>query len=237
MNKLPDWENDFPNGYGHTSIAFLKRCVCFEDAKNGDLDAAQFVVSRCVKHNRLCDLREKYPDAVLLPVLGRNQLPLALALAIGLPIWTHVYLLQTVSRRVLNAAQRLLHIPVFMGYIKEGSEYILVDDVITQGGTITALRRFVVARGGTVVAVVALAYAIGSHAVAPTKRTLIRLTVKFNAALILLLRMLGIAASAQGLTNSQARYLLCFASLGNIEKKLAKVTADAARTLSAHRVL
>jgi len=220
MCKSLDWERGFPKGYGHTSISFLKHCLCYEAAKNGDLDAARFVVSRCVKQDRLCELRENYPDAVLLPVLSRNQLPLALALAIGLPIWIHVYLLQTVSRKLLSAAQRLLHIPIFIGYVQKDMKYILVDDVITQGGTIAALRRFVKTQGGTVVAVVALAYAIGSHAVAPMKRIAVRLMLKFGMALILFLRMLGIAVSVQGLTNSQAKYLLRFASLDNIEKKL-----------------
>lgn len=223
MGISPAWDASFPKGYGHTSIAFLKRCIGFEDAKNGDLSAAQFVVSRCVKQDRLDELREKYPGAVLLPVLSQNQLPWALAEAIGLPIWTHVRLIHTVSRKLLCAVQRLFHKPIFTGHIQEDLEYILVDDVITQGGTISALRRFAVTSGGVVVAVVALAYAIGSHAVAPMRQHVIRLMVKFGMALMFLLRRLGIAASAQGLTNSQAKYLLRFSSVRNILKRMAQI--------------
>jgi hypothetical protein len=220
MDVSLEWEEGFPKGVGHTSLAFLRRCIGFKDAKNGDLDSAQFVVSQCVKKDRLDKLREKYPGAVLLPVLGENKLPMALAQAVGLPIWTEVYLIQTISRKLLCAIERLLHKPIFTGNIQSGLEYILVDDVITQGGTISALREYVLALGGMVVAVVALAYAIGSHAVAPLKQHVVRLMVKFGMALMRLLRMLGIAASAQGLTNSQIKYLLRFASVGNFLKKM-----------------
>lgn len=214
------WEDSFPAGYGHTSLAFLKRCLGFEEAKNGGLEAASFVVSRCVKQNRLRHLRERHPDAVLLPVLGKNKLPLALAQEIGLPIWYGVRLIHIVNRKMLSAIQRLLHKPKFCGFIQEGTQYILIDDVITQGGTIAALREFVIVRGGRVVAVVALAYAIGSHAIAPLKRNVVRLLVKFGMPLILLLQSLGIICDVHELTNSQIKYLLRFASVMNIMHKV-----------------
>jgi MFS family permease len=111
--------------------------------------------------------------------------------------------------------------PVFTGLVQSGAAYILIDDVITTGGTIAALREFVVSQGGRVVAVVALAYAIGSHDVAPKKWYIVRLLVKFGRRLLLLLQMLGVAAGFEELTNMQARYLLRFASVQNMERKLA----------------
>jgi hypothetical protein len=95
-------------------------------------------------------------------------------------------------------------------------------DVVCQGGTVAALRRFVVNHGGVVVAVVALAFAIGSTAVAPARRFWLRLMVKFGMTLTSLLQFYGIAVSILHLTNSQIRYLLRFASVGNIERKLIK---------------
>jgi hypothetical protein len=216
------WEDNFPKGFGHTSIAYLKRCIGFEDAKKGDINAARLVVNQCVKPSRINELREQFPQAILLPVLGRNMLPLALAQAIGLPVWEDVRLVHTVRRKFLSAIQRLLHKPKFAGNIQKGTAYILVDDVITSGGTIAELRKFVLHHGGTVVAVVALAFAIGSHAVAPAKRFWIRLMVKFGMILASLLQIYGIAVSVLHLTNSQMRYLLRFANVGNIERKLAK---------------
>jgi hypothetical protein len=220
MSVSLDWEEDFPKGYGHTSIAYLKRCVGYEAAKSGDLNAAEFVVFRCVKRDRLDELREKHPLAILLPVLGKNKLPLALAFKVGLPVWLNVKILHTVTRKHLCAIQRLVHSPVFIGFIVSGVEYILVDDVITQGGTIAALRKFVMVRGGKVVSVVALAYAIGSRAIAPLKRHIVRLMVKFSTRIIELLQETGIAPSPHALTNPQVKYLLMFSSIRNIVKKL-----------------
>jgi hypothetical protein len=198
----------------------LRRCPGFEDAKRGDFDAAQYVVSRCAKKDRLDILRNRYPDAALIPVLGTNGLPLALAEAIGLPIWHRVRLLHTVSRKQLCAFKRLLHKPVFNGDIAKGRSYIIVDDIVTQGGTVAALREFIMSHGGKVVAVAALAYAIGSHNVAPQKWNIVRLTVKFGTKLPPLLREAGVAAVVRALTNSQAKYLLRFASVRNIQKRL-----------------
>jgi len=216
------WEENFPKGYGHTSIAYLKRCLGFVYAKNGDMNAAIYIVERCVKVNRINDLEEKYPDSILLPVInGRNVLPLALAQKINLPVWENVFLVSTVPRKNLLAIQRLLHKPVFIGYIQKGLDYIIVDDIVTQGGTISALREFVIARGGRVVAVVALAFSIGSHYIAPTKEILIRLFLKFGNVLYKL-ELEGFIGSFAELTYSQIRYLIKFSSVQNIYSKIEK---------------
>ena len=216
------WGDNFPKGYGHTSLAYLKHCRGFDCAKNGDFEAACFVVSKCSKPDRLQNLRKNHPNSFLLPVVNQNLLPLALAQAINLPIWCHVYIVDHIQRKALPAIQRLQHRPVFAGYIKENLEYIIVDDIITQGGTISALRDFVMARGGKVVAVTALAFSIGSHDIAPTKRIVFRLTLKFGHQ-IHLLNNAGILKSFETLTHSQARYLLMFSSVWNILKKAEEI--------------
>jgi len=216
------WEENFPKGYGHTSIAYLKRCPSFICAKNGDMNAAIHIVERCVKVKRINDLEENYPNSVLLPVInGRNVLPLALAQRISLPVWKDVILRSTISRKNLLAIQRLLHKPIFIGYIQKGLDYIIVDDIVTQGGTISALREFVIARGGRVVAVVALAFSIGSHYIAPTKEILIRLFLKFGNSLYKL-ELEGFVGSFAELTYSQIRYLIKFSSVQNIYSKIEK---------------
>ena len=214
------WEENFPKGFGHTNIAYLKRCTGYEDAKNGDMCSARFVVSQCVKRSRIMALRERYPDAILLPVVGRNKLPMALAEEIGLPVWDSVTLLQKLTRKHLCAIERFMHKPLFTGYIRRDAKYILVDDVITQGGTISALRELVLIQGGKVVAVVALAFAIGSHAVAPLGKHKIGLFLKFGFKLPCILRNYEIAEDVEELTNSQMKYLLRFSSAGNIERKM-----------------
>jgi hypothetical protein len=220
------WGNNFPKGFGHTSIAYLKKCPDFERAKNGDLTAAFRVVQRCVKPSRIIEMIEKFPDSVLLPVLGRNALPLAFAETIGLPVWKKVIPISTLPRKKMMAIQRLLHKPVFAGSIQEGKEYIIVDDIITQGGTIAALREFVLARGGKVVAVTALAFSIGSHHIAPTINILHYLFFKFGYT-IYLLQIIGIFRFFNEMTHSQVKYLLKFSSVYNIFRKI--VYADSIR--------
>ena len=213
------WGEDFPKGYGHTSLAYLRRCPEFERAKSGDAIAAFSVVQKCVKQSRINEMVEKHPDSTLLPILGRNALPLALAQAIGLPIWKNVFIFSPIPRKNMMAIQRLIHKPFFWGNIQPGKKYILVDDVITQGGTIAALREYVLSQGGKVVAVVALAFSIGSHYIAPTRDILFNLLFKFGYSIYHLQRM-GIIGSFEALTYSQIRYLLKFSSVRNIFKKI-----------------
>jgi len=215
------WEDGFPKGYGHTSLSYLKHCKGFEEAKNGDMNAAIDVVKKCVKTNRLQEFRAEYSDSFLLPVRSRNMLPLALSYEIGLKIWDQVFLKSTIHRKSLYAIQRLQHSPVFVGHIQKDMTYIIVDDIVTQGGTISALRKHVLAYGGKVAAIVALAYAIGSYDIAPTRGIMVRLLVKFGDS-ICQFQSIGLVNSFDELTNSQAKYLLRFSSIHNIFKKIAK---------------
>lgn len=214
------WADDFPKGYGHTNIVYLKRCVGYSDAKDGDLLAACLVVKQCVKKRRIDIIRDWYPDAVLLPVISRNALPFALALFIGLPIHTDVTKQPQKPRKSMSAMERLLNKPIFEGYILPNKDFIIVDDVVTQGGTVAALRQHVISKGGRVVAVVALAYSIGSSIFAPRRFNFVRLFLKFGNKLLYLLKSLGIASDISELTNSQIRYLLRFSCFDNIVKKI-----------------
>ena len=198
LNNSIIWDYNFPKGYGHTSIAFLRRQPDYELAKNGNIKAAKAVVDRCIKRERIEELCMKYPKAILIPVITENKLPQALCEAIGLPLWDGVQSTHIVKRKTLTAAERLLHKPIFKGSVIPGLSYILVDDVVTQGGTISALREFVIRQGGNVVAVVALAFAIGSHDIAPLKVHKVMAKVKHSFLIDYLLRKYKIANSVDG---------------------------------------
>jgi hypothetical protein len=145
---------------------------------------------------------------------------MALAQTIGLKLWDKVSLVNPVSRKSLYAIQRLQQKPVFDGKIQKDATYILVDDIITQGGTISELRKHVLLNGGKVVAVAALAFSIGSCEVAPSKEIKIRFFAKFGDSVFRLIE-LGIVNSFEELTNSQIKYLLKFSSVWNICNKAA----------------
>lgn len=58
---------------------------------------------------------------------------------------------------------RMAQSPTFAGDVIEGRSYILVDDVFTMGGTLAALRGFIIRNGGSVVGMTTLAEKEGGH--------------------------------------------------------------------------
>lgn len=217
-DQILKWDENFPIGYGHTSISFLKKCKGYTAAKNGDLEAAKLVVAQCAKSVRILELHDRYPEAILIPVMSQNMLPLALALHIGLPIHIGIGYVRESCRRNMSAMQRLLNTPSFHGDICRGTVFILVDDVVTQGGLMASLRRYILLCGGKIAAVVALAYACGSKTLALTEKNLHSLNQKFGHPLFDFLQDFGIATVPDHLTNSQAIYLLSFDSVKNMRK-------------------
>jgi len=215
------WENGFPPLYSHTSISRLKHCPGFSDAKQGNMQAALLVAGVSVKSERIKELREKYPSAVLLPVMTKNKLPEAFAWLIGLKVCLDVREVQSFKIKNLSAMERLLHKPQFRGTITKGESYIIVDDIVTQGCTISALRQFVLSRGGSVAAVTALAYAAGSGAIAPGPERVRRLAEKPGYPHMLeTLRFYHIAEELGEMTDSQIKYLLRFKNTEQLVKKI-----------------
>ena len=66
-----------------------------------------------------------------------------------------------VGRTKLTNFPRFLCQPSFGGVVRPDVVYILVDDVVTTGGTLAALRSYIVANGGTVAAITVLAHGSG----------------------------------------------------------------------------
>ena len=56
-----------------------------------------------------------------------------------------------VGRTGAGADHRLVFNPMFEGDVKQGGKYLIVDDTLTMGGTITSLRGYVENRGGKVI--------------------------------------------------------------------------------------
>jgi len=215
------WEQNFPAVFGQTSISFLKQCLSFYEAKNGDFEAAKKVVAACIKPRCLIDIKNRYPNAELLPVITGNKLPMALAQAIGLNVCKTVSIHKEHQRKYMNAMERLLYQPTFTGCIKYKTNYILVDDILTQGGTISSLRKHVLSCGGNVVAVVVLAYAIGSKTLTPKQNNIFLLDKKFGyEELGNILRKYLISNNIHELTNQQAEYLLRFKDIDGIVEKI-----------------
>lgn len=240
--SIKPWPKDFPEIYGHTNIAALKRHPDYEKAKAGDVRSALKVVSDLAKIDRIKELGRQFPNAEIVFVHsqeegGLNKLPVALATAIGditgLAINTDIIQSNRPEHTKKDAAERILSRAEFDGPVKKGQEYIIVDDVVAQGGTISELKHYIENNGGKVVAVSALSYARGSGKIAIQPETIKTLTERFGKDdLERLLKKYDVAGTIQALTEREGRYLAKFKSLDTIRDRFAQE-----RQSGSHRVL
>lgn len=232
------WPKDFPGVFVQTTTAKLKRHPQYDAAKAGDADAAMQVARDLVKDEKAAALKERFPDAILVPVMaveasGRNQLANMLATELstrsGLKAVFGIVQTNEVKHTGASAIKRLLAVPKFDGDIIEGGQYILVDDVVTSGSTFNALRRYIEENGGTVVA------ASSFHAVMDRRtgayggylpvqqKTLDKIEKNLTIhAVNSILQEYGIANEIEELTEGQARNLALYSSIDSLRDRLAQ---------------
>ncbi|WP_419620418.1 phosphoribosyltransferase, partial [Thiolapillus sp.] len=96
----------------------------------------------------------------VLPVIsseadGNNWIPLAfgevLADRLDLDVEVGITQREKIKRTGTGSDYRLAFNPTFIGNVKEGQSYLIVDDTLTMGGTIASLRGYIENRGGHVV--------------------------------------------------------------------------------------
>jgi hypothetical protein len=147
----------------------------YDDAKNNeDRIAALRLVHDFLRtqenKEQLRTLKQKYPGAIVVPVHaveagGKNRIPEAFAEYIGERAGLEVDDTITQSNRVFRTGKdewhRFAFRPKFTGEVKAGRNYILVDDVFSNGGSFNELRLFVEKNGGKVVQTMALS--LGGH--------------------------------------------------------------------------
>jgi len=195
----------------------------FRKAKAGDKEAAADLIEKVVKPDKIRALVAEHPNAsIVVPVYaeeatGRNQLPRQFANYIsaltGIEADDEIIQCVRAFHSGSKADHRLFSQPEFDGPVKRGAEYIIVDDHITQGGTVNALRDHIESHGGKVVAVSALTLSHGSSILSPSKDTIDETRRKWPD-IDRLLQQGGIADRADALTESQLRYINQFSPDG-----------------------
>lgn len=117
--------------------------------------------------------------------IPRNALPFAYAAylkrTLGGELETEIVQIARVGRTKLSKWSRFLYQPSFGGVVRPGQAYILADDVVTTGGTLAALRSYIVRNGGRVVFATAIAHRDGTHQrFAISEQTVNRLLEEFG---------------------------------------------------------
>ena len=223
------WPADFPKVMIQTTLASIKQKwpELHEKAKAGSDGAAINLVRNILgeeptakkknpKWEKLRALAAAHPQAIVVPVhaeeaTGRNKIPAAYAYMInkiaGLRFTDGI--VQTVRARHTgaNAVERMTRVAAFDGPVRRGAEYILVDDHVTQGGTLNELRKYIQSHGGKVVAVSTLTASQFSDTIAISSDAMQALYAKFGNNLDEELKQAGIANGVAELTQSQAREL------------------------------
>jgi hypothetical protein len=229
------WPAGFPDIAIHTTISKLKSHPDYGAAKAGDPVAAVKVAAAAVKPEVARKLAGAHPGSILASVhaqeaSGRNQLPLAMADRIGeltgLDVDDAIFQSNIVGHTGATAASRLSSVPDFAGQVQQGRDYILIDDVATSGSSLAAMRSYIEEKGGRVVAATTFATTSNPQTgyggyLAIKAETVAALKKKFDPSeLDAILRSNGIAESAAGLTNSQGKYLLTFATVDRIRSAI-----------------
>ena len=142
-----------------STVVKMKNHCAYQQAKSGDLDAAQRLVNQTVPVSEIFQNLTGFVCPVMKP--KGNQIPLALAQYMTfhskLTLCDSVFL-QPASHGS-SIVERLYYQPYFSGNVIPGN-YIIVDDVYTTGQTLKSLKRFLEAKGANVTG----AWCLGSAA-------------------------------------------------------------------------
>jgi len=224
-----------------TTIAKMKSHTDYVAAKAGDTDAAYRLVNSILsgeeQKRKIAELARKYPDAVLVAVhaeekLGRNKIPLLLMAQIskmtGIEYSSDIVQTNKVGRTGSDSMHRLAYRPKFDGKVQAGRRYILLDDVITVGGTLSELRCFIESKGGKVDCLVTVAAARHGTNFALSNTTRYELESRYGILqLEKFLKEYDLYGGKIGyLTESEGRTILAAGSLDSAGDRIAKARRE-----------
>ena len=120
-----------------------------------------------------------------------------------------------------NPMERLALRPEFEGPVVSGANYVLLDDVVSLGGTLAELAHYIQINGGLVRDIADIVNAGRNKSLTPDIKTLRILNERFGNEII---EIFGININA--LTANEAQYLVGFRSTDEIRNRLIKAKKE-----------
>ncbi|HGG6071352.1 TPA: LPD38 domain-containing protein [Salmonella enterica subsp. diarizonae] len=213
------WQKDFPDVVLHARLGDATAHRDYEAAKAGDKDAAYRLVSEILTKDAVDKIRNIIGNReVLLAAVhaeeasGRNKIPQAMADILGKVLHQEVddSLVQTklVGRTGQDGFGRLANQPEFVGNVRSDLPYFILDDTLTQGGTLAGLKGYIESHGGRVIGASALTGKQYSARMAMSPQTLSQLREHFGGTGLENWWKQQHGYGFDGLTESEANYLL-----------------------------
>ena len=251
LSERAPWD-DFPAVLRCGNLGDLKKDDRYDAAKAGDWEAAvgmvfdqitaEFVTAVVAMGGR--GLREGVVRVMPLlaeEMTGRNKIPLAMADVVvtlaNKKLGRQAFFLETGIcqatrswRTNSGADHRLANCPVFAGDVAQGESYLLMDDTLSMGGTIAALRGYIKNRGGIVLGAAVMTAHEGSLNLQVTPKMIEKITAKHGQAM----NEFWIEEFGYGidqLTQGEAGHLRAASSVGSLRDRIA-----AARNAARQRI-
>lgn len=212
------WDDAFPDAVLGHRLGVVQAHPDYAAAKAGNTPAAQRLARDVVTPEYAAAVRDALPKGakpVIVPVsaleaAGQNRIPQAaaraLALQLGLTVTDRIAQASRVERGGTAGLSRLGRQPRFAGQVEKGQSYLLLDDTLTQGGTIAQLKTFIEDNGGRILLATALTGKDYSRKIALSPDTLAQLRERFSPIEGWWRDTFGYGF--EGFTESEARFLL-----------------------------
>lgn len=239
FSKVPRsaWDKDFPDTVLHGRLGDATAHKDYEAAKGGDDAAARRLVADVMTRQSVDELRQLLNDrkAILAAVhaeeaVSRNAIPQAMADVLGkvldLEVATGIVQSEKVGRTAQDGFGRLTNQPSFEGPVRTDLPYILLDDTLTQGGTLANLKGYIEDHGGKVIGASALTGKRYSARIALAAETLEKLRDHFEGTDLENWWNEQHGYGFDRLTESEANYLLRAADADKIRDRVLAARSD-----------
>lgn len=208
----------------------LKRHPDYRKAKAGDFRSALNLISDLVwlEINQYKDRFAK--DCIFVAPFARestgdNAIPQVMAeifaLVCGASADRGLVQITKVYHTGADPMERLALRPEFSGPVVLGANYVLLDDVMSLGGTLAELAHYIQIKGGFVRDIAVIVNAGRNKSLSPDIKTLRILNERFGNEII---EIFGIDINA--LTANEAQYLVGFRSSDEIRNRLIKAKKE-----------